>query len=97
MEKITLFLVLLALLSGCNNKEEVLPAKGIVERIAPKFAGDILFEQIESPEGGKDVFELESSADSGGKVLIRGNSPISMAMGFNHYLKYYCKKFLIIQ
>ncbi|MFV0326068.1 MAG: alpha-N-acetylglucosaminidase N-terminal domain-containing protein [Bacteroides xylanisolvens] len=26
-----------------------------------------------------------------GKIVIRGNSANSMAVGLNHYLKYYCK------
>jgi len=39
--------ILLFLLSACNNQGEVLPINGIVERIAPQFAGSIVFEQIE--------------------------------------------------
>ena len=40
------------------------------------------------PENGRDVFEIESIK---GKVIIRGNSGVSMAMGLNWYLKYSCK------
>ncbi len=72
---------------SCSRPEVLLPAEGLVQRIAPQFAGDILFEQIASPSG-KDVFELESLP--GGKMMIRGNSQNSMAVGLNHYLKYYC-------
>ena len=79
--------ILLILFSACSNQKEALPVTGIVERIAPQFADDIVFEQMDSPSG-KDIFELESLDN--GKILIRGNHPISMAYGFNHYLKYYC-------
>ncbi len=79
--------ILLLLMSGCSNREETHPVTGLVERIAPQFADDIVFEHMESPSG-QDLFELESTGR--GKILIRGNNAISMAMGFNHYLKYYC-------
>ena len=38
-------------------------------------------------DNGKDVFEIEGQA---GKVVVRGNSPLSMAAGLNWYLKYDC-------
>ena len=79
--------IFLILLTACKQHKEICPVSGIVERIAPQFAEDILFEQMES-SSGKDVFELESLDN--GKILIRGNNSISMAMGLNHYLKYYC-------
>ncbi len=79
--------IIVMLLNSCGYKKTELPVTGIVQRIAPQFADDIVFEQIES-HSGKDVFEFQSMAD--GKILIRGNNSISMAMGFNHYLKYYC-------
>ncbi|MEN8254519.1 MAG: alpha-N-acetylglucosaminidase TIM-barrel domain-containing protein, partial [Verrucomicrobiota bacterium] len=78
----------LLFLTGCSTiKSEPLAVKGIVERLAPDYADDIEFEQIESPSG-KDVFELEATPD--GKIVIRGNNPIAMAVGLNHYLKYHC-------
>lgn len=80
--------LILILLNACNVEKDQQPANGLVERIAPQLAGDIVFEQIDSPSG-KDIFELESLPN--GKIMIRGNNPISMAMSFNHYLKYYCK------
>ena len=79
--------IIVMLLNSCGYKKTELPVTGIVQRIAPQFADDIVFEQIES-HSGKDVFEFQSMAD--GKILIRGNNSISMAMGFNHFLKYYC-------
>ncbi|MCK5794425.1 MAG: alpha-N-acetylglucosaminidase, partial [Anaerolineales bacterium] len=44
------------------------------------------FEVIQR-EDGRDLFELESK---NGKVAIRGNNGVSMAMGLNWYLKEYC-------
>ena len=38
-------------------------------------------------DGEKDVFRIESS---GRKIRISGNNANSMAVGLNHYLKYYC-------
>ncbi len=84
---LSIAVILLLLVSGCSIRKEANPVTGIVERIAPQFADDILFEQMESPSG-RDLFELESTGK--GKIVIRGNNSISMAMGFNHYLKYYC-------
>jgi len=87
--RIITYIALIFLLStACSTKREKLPVDGLVERIAPQFADDIVFEQIESPSGN-DIFELENL--SAGKIVIRGNNPIAMSVGFNHYLKYYCK------
>ena len=55
-------------------------------RIIPKHASHFVFEEI-SKDNGQDVFELEMR---GGKVVIRGNNGVSMAMGLNWYLKHYC-------
>lgn len=38
-------------------------------------------------DGEKDVFRIESS---GRKIRISGNNANSMAVGLNHYLKYFC-------
>lgn len=84
---ITLFATLLLTASYSTAAAE-LPVEGIVERLAPSYVGHILFERVESP-AGKDCFELATAAD--GKILIRGNSSISMAVGLNHYFKYFCK------
>lgn len=62
-------------------------AKALAERIVPHVADRFTFEEMKD-ESGKDVFELETL---NGKIRIRGNSANSMAVGLNHYLKYYCK------
>ena len=61
-------------------------ARGLVQRLLPAQADRFDFEQIPADDG-RDVFEIESR---GGKVVIRGNNGVSMAMGLNWYLKHYC-------
>lgn len=79
-----LLLLCLPLSLHANKNEKA--ARALAERLFPTQASQFVFEQIES-ENGQDVFEIESSE---GKIHIRGNSANSMAVGLNHYLKYYC-------
>lgn len=76
-------LFVLPLGMSANKNEKA--AKALSERIVPQVADRFVFEEL---KGDKDVFELEAI---GGKIHIRGNSANSMAVGLNHYLKYYCK------
>ncbi len=71
---------------GKIDKNAPVAAAGLVKRLLPKHADKFSFEVIQS-DNGSDVFELETK---NGKVIIRGNTGISMAMGLNWYLKYYC-------
>ncbi|MFO1531803.1 MAG: alpha-N-acetylglucosaminidase, partial [Kiritimatiellia bacterium] len=64
-----------------------LAAGGLIRRIAPGHADQFLVETIPA-EDGRDVFEIESRD---GKVVLRGNSPLSVAVGLNWYLKYTCR------
>lgn len=41
-----------------------------------------------SDEGEYDYFKL---SDRDGKIYIEGNNGVSLAVGLNHYLKYFCK------
>ncbi|MBM4027014.1 MAG: alpha-N-acetylglucosaminidase, partial [Planctomycetes bacterium] len=61
-------------------------ARALAARLLPRHADRFVFEAIR-PITGRDVFELESRD---GKVVIRGNTAVSMAMGLNWYLKHYC-------
>ena len=61
-------------------------AYGLLRRIAPSLSSKVRFEQLKQEK--KDVFELYSE---GPRIVIRGNSANSMAVGLNHYLKYFCK------
>ncbi|MCX7046666.1 MAG: alpha-N-acetylglucosaminidase C-terminal domain-containing protein [Candidatus Sumerlaeota bacterium] len=61
-------------------------AQGLVARLIPAQAEAFVFGVIPA-DNGKDVFEIEGRD---GKTIIHGNSALSMAVGFNWYLKYYC-------
>jgi alpha-N-acetylglucosaminidase len=62
-------------------------AQALVRRLLPDHVENFVFEAI-APEAGRDVFELAARE---AKVVIRGNTGVSMAMGLNWYLKEYCK------
>ena len=83
---LTLFLWVSTVLPITANKNEK-AATNLAKRIIPEVADKIRFEQLSENEK-KDFFELESLE---GKIVVRGNSANSMAVGLNHYLKYYCK------
>lgn len=70
-------------ISAQANSETVL--SGLLGRILPGYEKQFVFEELS--ETGMDCFEIGSKK---GKILIRGNNPVSMAAGLNWYLKYYC-------
>ena len=57
---------------------------GLIERIVPERARQFVVETIRA-DNGRDVFEIESRE---GKIVLRGNSPLSQAVALNWYLKY---------
>lgn len=59
------------------------PIQGLLERIDKGASRKFIIEQVKSPA---DFFELDQKGD---KVVIRGNSYVSIATGLNWYLKYY--------
>ncbi|WP_295670374.1 alpha-N-acetylglucosaminidase [uncultured Mucilaginibacter sp.] len=61
-------------------------SKAFIERIIPGRSGSFLIESIVSGDH-KDVFELDGK-DS--KIILRGNSGLSVAAALNYYLKNYC-------
>jgi len=61
-------------------------ARELLDRILGERSKEFVIEELISEEG-KDIFELESISD---RIIIRGNNANSMAVGLNHYLKYYC-------
>ena len=99
MKKLHLiFILCLALCCACTKTEtdpEVIAMRKLVDRVVPEYSKDIVLERLETDsalfaEGTtacEDRFELESK---GKKLIIRGNNANSMAVGLNHYLKYYC-------
>jgi alpha-N-acetylglucosaminidase len=61
-------------------------AQALIGRLLPRQASQFACEIIPADKG-QDVFELESK---GGKIVIRGNSALSLSFGLNWYLKYTC-------
>lgn len=62
---------------------------GIIERrLGKEYQSWFSLELAENPTStGYDFFEL---SNKNGKINIKGNDGVSLAMGLNHYLKYYC-------
>lgn len=61
-------------------------ARGLVQRILPKHANQFIVQTIPS-DNGRDVFEIESRD---GKIMLRGDNPVSTASALNRYLKEFC-------
>ena len=69
-----------------ENDPEVIAMRGLVNRVVPEYSENIVLERLENDT--VDRFEIETK---GKDLVIRGNNANSMAVGLNHYLKYYCK------
>lgn len=84
MKKIllTLIYVVMGLSAWAGDVESF---NGLVERLMPQHAGRIEGRLL---KGGKDRFRLSTE---NGRLIVEGNSANSMAVGLNHYLKYYCQ------
>ena len=91
MKRILLFALSALLILGagsCTPKEtnaDVAAAKALAQRVIPQQAKYFVFEAL--PAEANDYFTLRSE---GGKIVIGGNNANSMAVGLNHYLRYYC-------
>ena len=79
--------LLMALEVSATTNDDVQQAEALTARLATPLAAKVEFRKID-PDGGKDVFTLESQC---GKVVIGGNNAGSMAVGLNRYLNRYCK------
>ena len=90
MKRFFPFLLAVLVLAGCNtapacDDPDVAAASALAHRILPGQARHFTFEVLPAEE--TDYFTLRSE---GGKIVIGGNNANSMAVGLNHYLKYYC-------
>lgn len=61
-------------------------ARALIRRLLPQQAERFEFELLPAADG-RDVFELESRD---GRIVIRGNTGVSLATGLNWYLNQYC-------
>ena len=90
MKKLFVIAILgLVLCVSCTKKEtdpEVISARALVDRVVPEYSQHIVLERLAADS--IDQFEIETI---GKNLVIRGNNANSMAVGLNHYLKYYCK------
>ena len=80
-------MLLMTLAAHATTDVDTEQAQALAARLAAPLAAKVEFQKI-NPDGGKDVFTLESR---GGKVIIGGNNANSMAVGLNRYLNRYCK------
>ncbi|WP_158277379.1 alpha-N-acetylglucosaminidase [Opitutus sp. ER46] len=64
--------------------EAVAAAEGLIRRVLPGHADAFACEVIPA-EDGRDVFEYE--ALPGGRVVLRGNHGVALAVAFNQYLR----------
>lgn len=70
------------------NQKVLREMSNLVGRVlGEQWKSSFRFEMRNSLEEGKDVFEIKDGANS--TIVIRGNSGIAMASGFNYYLKNY--------
>ena len=81
-----LFVLLFLSLSAGAKEKDVAVVQALVQRLIPSYADNFQFRKVKAVDG-KDRFRLESDR---GKIVISGNNANSMAMGLNHYLRYYC-------
>lgn len=68
--------------------EEVL---GIVERRIGKQYKSWFELELAMPEVGRQGCDYYEISDNAGKIHVKGNTGVSLAVGIHHYLKYYCK------
>ncbi len=90
MKNLTILSIsLVLLLAGCSAQKDKSPdalaAKALAQRVIPAQAGHFVFETL--PADTCDYFTLRSE---GRKIVVGGNDANSMAVGLNHYLKYWC-------
>ena len=91
MRRMTLFTAIAAMFfmaASCSPAgpadPQVEAARALAQRVVGPQASHFVFEKA---EGEGDFFRLEQR---GRKLAVIGNDANSMAVGLNHYLKYYC-------
>ena len=89
MRKLLTLLALAAsvLLRSCSGKPadpDVEAVRSLAERLVPDYSDRISFEKTAD---STDVYEFETV---GGRLVIRGNDALSMAVGLNRYLRDWC-------
>ena len=81
---IGLFAALLCQSLPTHAAEVDVAVRRLIERIAPGHGQDFVVETI-TASAGENIFEVEARD---GKIVLRGDSPLSQAVAFNWYLKH---------
>lgn len=77
--------LLFPLLSEAGETGPDIALPSLIDRILPGHSKDFVVETI-SPPPGENVFEVEAGKE--GKIILRGDTPLSQAVAFNWYLKH---------
>jgi alpha-N-acetylglucosaminidase len=85
--KIVLFAVLAGVSLQLAHADTETAARDLIRRTVPQQEKNFVLETI-SADSGRDVFEIESR---NGKIVLRGNTPGSIASALNRYLKEFCR------
>jgi alpha-N-acetylglucosaminidase len=74
-------------LGGAKSKaaDDFSAVQGLIERIAPGHGNDFVLETIPVSAGQVNVFGIGSRD---GKILLRGDTQLSLCVAFNYYLKH---------
>jgi len=84
LKTILLAMPLLAAGAAASPTEEA--GRQLAARVAPALVAQLTFEQI-PPEGGRDVFEIESRGD---RIVLRGDNGVALASALDRYLEEFC-------
>ena len=83
-----LFVPLLMVLSvSCVSDNSPVEMKEMVGRLCPEHSSSFRFEYLSDQPDSIDCYSIETYK---GKILIKGNTVNSMAVGLNAYLKNFC-------
>ena len=88
MKRLFLLFSFISLNCSVLLADDVSAFRGLVNRLLPQYADRIEGRMMKNVSSVEDMFTLSSEED---KIVITANSANSMAVGLNHYLKYYCK------
>ena len=82
-----LFVLLMALSVSCVPDNSPAEMKEMVKRLCPEHSNSFRFEYLSDQPDSIDSYSIETYK---GKILIKGNTTNSMAVGLNAYLKNFC-------
>jgi len=90
MLKLTRFVAIAAIIAfsaiTCRAASDEEASRGLFDRILGKKSGQFIIEKVATGQNA-DYYEIESINN---KIVIKGNNSNSIAVGLNHYLRFYC-------